>query len=359
MQFGIYTFGDRVPNPHTGVAATAVERAKEVLAAARLCDELGLDVFGVGEHHRRDTLISSPAVILSAIAAQTKKITLTSATTVLSTLDPVRVFEDFATLDVLSEGRTEIMVGRGAFTESYPLFGKPIESRDALFAEHLDLLIRLNEVRNEDSGVTWQGQFRPPLRDSQISPRRTRPMPLWIGVGVTPESARRAGVLGLPMNVAVLGMSSRLAHLAETYRRAGSRHPERLRVAISRHMHIQRDGKAARDEFHPHHARYFEAMGRSGMCRADFDAAVAVKDGLMVGSPAEVAEKILRDHELFKHERFLAQVDIGGLPYARVAAVIELFATEVVPIVKRALANAETSEPAVTPSASNRAPQDA
>jgi alkanesulfonate monooxygenase SsuD/methylene tetrahydromethanopterin reductase-like flavin-dependent oxidoreductase (luciferase family) len=339
MEFGLYTFGDRVPNPQTNVAVTAVERARDVLAQARLAEELGLDVFGVGEHHRKDTLISSPAVILAAIAAQTKRIKLTSATTVLSTLDPVRVFEDFATLDVLSEGRAEIIAGRGAFTESYPLFGASLDDRDALFAEHLELLMRLNESRS-DAGVTWEGKFRSPLRDSQISPRPTRVMPLWIGVGVTPESARRAGALGLPMNLAVLGMSSRLAHLGETYRRAGSKHASQLRIAIARHMHIQRDGNAARDTFHPHHARYFEAMGRSGMCRADFDAAVAVKDGLMVGSPAEIAEKILRDHELFRHERFIAQVDIGGLPEATVREVIELFATEVVPEVKRALANA-------------------
>jgi alkanesulfonate monooxygenase SsuD/methylene tetrahydromethanopterin reductase-like flavin-dependent oxidoreductase (luciferase family) len=335
MELGLYTFGDMVAHPETGAALSPGQRTAEILAAARLADERGLDVFGLGEHHRLDTLVSSPAVMLSAIAAQTKQIALTSATTVLPTLDPVRVFEDFATADLVSGGRVEIIAGRGAFTESYPLFGVSLDDRDARFAEHLELLLRLRDV-GDGERITWHGRFRAPLEAAQVAPRPARRIPIWVGVGVTPESARRAGALGLPMNLALLSLGGRMAHLADAYREAAAGKPG-TRVALSRHMHIQKDGKRARDDFYLHLAHYFHAMGRPKMSRADFDALAEAEDGLMVGDPEEVAQKIVREHAMFRHDRFIAQVDIGGMPYAKVAEAIELFAGEVAPRVRRAL----------------------
>lgn len=315
---------------------TAGERLRGIVDAAKLADEAELDVFGLGEHHRLDCVVSSPPVVLAAIAQVTKRLQLTSATTVLPTVDPVRVFEDFATVDLLSNGRAEILAGRGAFTESFPLYGYDLQQRDALFAEHLQLLLRLNE----EERVTWEGRLRSPLRDAQIAPRPLRGrMPIWVGVGVTPESAARAGALGLPMNLAILGTHARMKPLVDVYRQAVEEagHPaDTAEVAVSSHMCIQRTSQQARDLFHQHHAHYFRKMGRAGLSRADFDAVVDPPDGLLVGSPQEVADKILLGHELFGHDRYMGQIDIGGLPFARVAEVIELFATEVAPIVRKA-----------------------
>src|ERR1700735_3762677 len=191
MDLGLYTFGDLTPDPHTGVAVSAAQRCAEIVAAAKLADAAGFDVFGVGEHHRLDMAISSPAVVMAALAQATTRIRLTSAVTVLSTLDPVRVFQDFATVDLLSGGRAEIIAGRGAFTESFPLFGADLSDYDALFAEKLDLLLKLNE----SARVTWQGRFRPPLQDAEVSPRPLGKLPIWVGIGGTPDSAARAGEL--------------------------------------------------------------------------------------------------------------------------------------------------------------------
>jgi alkanesulfonate monooxygenase SsuD/methylene tetrahydromethanopterin reductase-like flavin-dependent oxidoreductase (luciferase family) len=250
-------------------------------------------------------------------------------------VDPVRVFEDFATVDLLSGGRAEILAGRGAFTESFPLFGYDIDKRDALFAEHLELLLLMNEHER----VTWSGKLRPALEDAQIAPRPLRGrLPIWVGVGVSNASAARAAKLGLPMNLAILGTSARMKPIVDAYRAAGAEagHPEKLRVAISSHMHIQDDGRRARDEFHGIHSRYFQSYGRPGTTRAEFDALVDPKDGLLVGSPSEIAEKILAAHELFGHDRYMGQIDIGGLPFAKVATTIELFATKVAPVVRSA-----------------------
>lgn len=336
MELGLYTFGDLVVDPVSAKAATAATRLREVVEAAKLADESGLDVFGVGEHHRLDCAISSPPVVLSAIAPLTRRIRLSSATTVLPTIDPVRVFEDFATLDLLSDGRAEIIAGRGAFVESYPLFGYDLNDRDALFAEHLDVLLRCNA----SSRVTWQGKLRSALSDAEIAPRPLRgELPIWVGVGATAASASRAGSLGLRMSLAILGTSARMKPLVDGYRRAGiaAGHPaDRLEIGIASHMFLHEDSQQARDLFHPRHAAYFRAMGRPGLSRSEFDALVAPPDGLLVGSPAEVADKILLQHELFGHDRYIAQCDIGGLPYRHVANTIELFANEVAPSVRRA-----------------------
>ena len=304
MELGLYTFGDVTPDPHTGRAIGISQRYAEVLAAAKLADEAGLDVFGVGEHHRLDIPISSPAAVMAAVAAGTKRIRLTSAVTVLSTLDPVRVFQDFATVDLLSGGRAEIIAGRGAFTESFPLFGADLSDYDALFAEKLDLLLKLNESER----VTWQGCFRPPLSDAEISPRPIGKLPIWVGVGGTPDSALRAGELGLPVILAnITQPPANFAGQIAAYRR---RYAERghdagnLRVAIATHVHVARDSQTALEEFYPHYSAYFrEHLRRANPAgdvpRSVFEQRAGAKGPIFVGSPQQVVDKLLYERELF------------------------------------------------------------
>ncbi|MDR7075880.1 putative LLM family oxidoreductase [Neobacillus niacini] len=342
IEIGIYTLADIGPDPLTGKTITAQQRVKEIIQAAKLADEAGLDVFGVGEHHRLDYAVSSPAVVLSAIAQVTERIKLTSTTSVLSTLDPVRLFEDFATLDLLSDGRAEILAGRGAFIESFPLFGYSTNDYDELFTEHMDLLLQLN--RNEK--VTWSGNYRSALKNAEISPRPVQErMPIWIGVGGTPESAVRAGRFGVGMALAILGGDPlRFKPLVDIYRNAGleaGHSPEELKVGVTGHAFIANTTQQAKDEFFPYYSNYWSYVNRqrgmgTRMSREDFEHMASPNTALFVGSPQQIVEKVLRQHELFGHTRFLAQVDIGGLPFNKVAENIELLATEVVPVVKKA-----------------------
>ncbi|WP_342430991.1 LLM class flavin-dependent oxidoreductase [Neobacillus sp. FSL H8-0543] len=342
IEIGIYTLADIGPDPLTGETISANQRLKEVIQAAKLADEAGLDVFGVGEHHRLDYAVSSPAVMLSAIAQVTKQIKLTSTTSVLSTLDPVRLFEDFATLDLLSNGRAEIIAGRGAFIESFPLFGYSTNDYDELFQEHMELLLKLNQ--NET--VTWNGTFRPSLRNAEIAPRPLQEqIPIWIGVGGTPESAIRAGKFGVGMALAILGGDPlRFKPLVDLYRKAGmeaGHSPESLKVGVTGHAYIGKTTQEAKDEFFPYYSNYWSYVNRqrgmgSRMSREDFEHMTSPNTALFVGSPQQIVEKVLQQHELFGHKRFLAQVDIGGLPYHKVAKNIELLATEVAPMIKKA-----------------------
>jgi probable LLM family oxidoreductase len=342
IEIGIYTLADIGPDPLTNQTITPKQRMNEMIQAAMLADEAGLDVFGVGEHHRLDYASSSPAVILAAIAQATNRIKLTSTTSVLSTLDPVRLFEDFATLDLLSDGRAEILAGRGAFIESFPLFGYSTNDYDELFTEHMDLLLQLN--KNER--VTWSGDFRPPLRNAEISPRPIQEeIPIWIGVGGTPESAIRAGRFGVGMALAILGGDPlRFKHLVDLYRKAGmeaGHSPDVLKVGVTGHAFIAESTQQAKDEFFPYYSNYWSYVNRqrgmgSRMSRADFEHMASPNTALFVGSPQQIVEKVLHQHELFGHKRFLAQVDIGGLPYHKVAKNIELLATEVAPVIKKA-----------------------
>ena len=344
MELGLYTFGD-LPVGTTGGEA-ARRRMAEVIEAAKLADGAGLSVFGVGEHHRSDYAISSPAVVLGAVAAVTRRIRLTTAVTILSSADPVRVFEDFATVDLLSAGRAELTVGRGAFVESFPLFGHDLDDYDALYDEKLDLLLRLVA----DERVTWQGRFRPALRDAEVAPRPigTEP-PIWIGAGGTPASAVRAGRAGLPLNLANIGGEpARFVPFVDLYRRSflpAGHGPASPRVGISGHLHVGRVSQRARDEFYPHYARYMahNLPNRDRgwqVSRADYEALAGPRGALFVGSPQQIVDKILYEHELFGHDRFMAQVDIGGLPFAKVADAIELLAADVLPVVRRALQRA-------------------
>jgi probable LLM family oxidoreductase len=330
VQLGLITFAD------VG-SLTPQERLKNLLEEARLADELGLDVFGVGEHHRPDFAVSAPVVALAAIAAQTSRIRLTSAVTVLSSDDPVRVFEAFAELDLLSGGRAEIMAGRGSFTESFPLFGYDLEDYDELFAEKLELLLALrsNEV------VSWRGRHRAPLEDQGVWPRPLQdPLPVWIAVGGTPTSVARAGVLGLPLTIAIIGgQPDRFVPLVDLYRRAaveGGHDPATLPVAINTHAFVGDDAA-----FAPHYMAMMSRIGRERgwppMTREQYAALRSPRGALAVGSPEEVAEKILYEHELFGHQRYLAHMSVGAVAHADVMRSIERFGTEVAPLVRAEL----------------------
>ncbi|MGJ9458334.1 LLM class flavin-dependent oxidoreductase [Oceanobacillus sp. CF4.6] len=343
IEVGIYTFGDIGPDPLTGKTISMKQRMDEIIRAAKLAEDAGLDIFGVGEHHRLDYAVSSPAVVLSAIAGATKRIKLTSATSVLSTLDPVRLYEDFATLDLISDGRAEILAGRGAFIESFPLFGYSTDDYNELFSEHMDLLLKLNE--NEI--VTWNGKFRSPLNDAEISPRPVqKQLPIWIGVGGTPESAARAGRLGVGMALAILGGDPmRFKSLVDIYRRAGlqaGHSPDKLNVGVTGHTYLAKTTEEAKDEFYPYYANYWNYVNRqrgmgTRMSREDFEQLASPETALFVGSPEQVVEKILHQHELYGHTRFLAQIDIGGIPFQKLEKNIELLATEVIPMLNKAI----------------------
>lgn len=347
MEIGIYTFGDITPDPHTGRAIPAAQRYAEMLAAAKLADAAGLDVFGVGEHHRMDLPVSSPAVVMAALASATQRIRLTSAVSILSTLDPVRVFQDFATVDLLSGGRAEIIAGRGAYIESFALFGADMADYDALFSEKLDLLLKLKGHER----VTWQGRFRPPLNNAEILPQPMGRLPIWLGVGGNPESALRAGDLGLPVILA--NISQPPANFKEQIAAYRQRHAAKghdaatRKVAIATHAYVAKDSQTALREFYPYYNAYFAAhvprANFAGEVSPDVYATRAGATGpIFVGSPQQIVDKLMYERELFAHDRFLAQVDIGGLPYAQVAQSIELLATHVLPAMRKpAPANAD------------------
>jgi alkanesulfonate monooxygenase SsuD/methylene tetrahydromethanopterin reductase-like flavin-dependent oxidoreductase (luciferase family) len=335
MQFGLYSFGDLTADPVSGARLSAAERLAEVRAQARLADAAGLSVFALGEHHRLDFAVSATTVALAAIAAETERIRLASAVTILATADPVRVFEEYATLDLISGGRAEIIAGRGVYTESFPLFGHRTEDQDALYAENLELLLKLNAAPR----VSWQGRFRAALADAEISPQPLRPIPIWVGTGGTLASAERAGRLGLPLSLGNITLPpEKLAPAVAAYRAAGAAagHRATLRVGVAKHLYLARDSRRARDEFFPRYAGYIASHSTSQYSRVEvtrevFEQRAAPGGALHVGSPQEIVDKIGRERELFGHERLIAQIDIGGLPFAKVAEAIELLAAEVMP----------------------------
>ncbi|SOC36068.1 LLM class flavin-dependent oxidoreductase [Ureibacillus acetophenoni] len=343
FEIGVYTLADIGPNPLTGTTISAEERVKEIIEMAKLADEAGLDIFGVGEHHRLDYAVSSPAVILAAIAMVTKNIRLTSTTSVLSTLDPVRLFEDFAQLDLISGGRAEVLAGRGAFIESFPLFGYDLNDYNELFEEHLELF----QLLNENEFVTWEGKFRSALNNAQIAPRPVqKEIPLWIGVGGTYESALRAGRLGVGMALAILGGDPiRFKYLVDGYFEAAHEagHPnDKLKIGVTGHTYIADTIDQAREEFFPYYANYWTYVNKQrGMgfriTEEGFKGMTAPNSALFVGGPNEIVEKILHQYELFGHTRFMAQVDIGGVPFRDIERSIELLATKVAPVVKKAI----------------------
>src|SRR5260221_8919815 len=297
MQVGIDSFAAAFDD--SSLAVSPQDRLRHLVEQIEHADQLGLDVFGVGEHHRREFLDSAAAVILGAAAARTRRIRLTSAVTVLSAADPVRVFQSFATLDLLSRGRAEMIVGRGSSIEAFPLFGYRLEDYDSLFAEKLGLLL---EIR-ENEHVTWSGKHRPALTGQGVYPRPVQsPLPLWLGVGGTPESFVRAGALGLPLMVAIIGGETRrFRPLIDLYREAGRRAghpPEQLKVGVHALGYVAETSKQAADDFYPGYARAFTDIGKERgwgpVTRAHFDAQLGPNGALLVGTPEEVTEKILR-----------------------------------------------------------------
>lgn len=345
MELGIYSFGETDPRTATDPRVVA-QRVQHLLEEIELADQVGLDVFGVGEHHRPDYVVSSPAVILAAAAARTSRIRLTSAVTVLSSDDPVRVFQDFATLDLISNGRAEVMAGRGSFIESYPLFGQDLDDYDALFAEKLALLLTLSE----SDVVTWKGTHRSSIDARGVYPRPLQqPLPVWIAVGGTPASVMRAGALGLPLAIAIIGGSpERFAPMVQLYRDAARRaghDPATLPVSINSHGFIATDATRAADVAFP---PYLDSMGRIGRergwpppTRRQFDAEISAHGALFVGNPQQVIDKILYEHELFRHQRTLLQFSVGPMLHADIMRSIELFGSVVAPAVRKALAVGE------------------
>jgi probable LLM family oxidoreductase len=331
VELGVYTFAEVHPRDGESWAAAAARRMAELLEEAELADRLGLEVFGVGEHHRPDFAVSSPATALAAIASRTRDIRLTSAVTVLSSDDPVRVFQDFATIDLVSNGRAEIMAGRGSFVESFPLFGFDLDDYDTLFADKLERLLAIRDgERVNDLDV-----YPRPLQD---------PLPVWLAVGGNPPSAIRAGTLGLPMALAIIGGEpARFAPLVDLYRRAGG-----SEVSINSHAYVADSDEQAADEFFPGYAAMMNRIGAergwSPMVRPQFDALRSPRGALLVGSPETVAKKVVAQHEIFGHRRFLAQMSVGTMPHEQVMRSIELFGTEVAPAVREALA-ASVQEP--------------
>jgi probable LLM family oxidoreductase len=347
MQIGVYTFAETTPNPHTGQIVSSAQRLRDLMEEIELADQVGLDVFGVGEHHRPDFAVSAPAVVLAAAAERTKRIRLTSAVTVLSSDDPVRVFQDFATLDLLSNGRAEIMAGRGSFIESFPLFGYDLGDYDELFAEKLDLLLKLRA----NERVTWSGRHRPPLRELGVYPRPVQnPLPIWIAVGGTPASVVRAAELGLPLALAIIGGApEQFAPLIALYRDVGQRaghDASRLRVGINSHAFLADDSQHAAETFFPSYAEAMTRIGRERgwppTTRRQFDASRSPRGALLVGDPQEVIDKILYEHELFAHDRFLAQFTVGSIAHDKVMRSIELLGTKVAPAVRSALQRSES-----------------
>lgn len=341
MEIGIDSFVATAPDPATGEILTSGQRIGNLLEEIALADRVGVDVFGIGEHHRREYADSAPAILLAAAAARTERIRLTSAVTVLSAADPVRVFQEFSTVDLISRGRAEIVVGRGSFTEAYPLFGIDLEDYDSLFIEKLNLLLNIRA----HTEVTWSGKHRAPLTGQGVYPRPWQnPLPVWVGVGGTPGSFVRAGVLGLPLMVAIIGgQPHRFRPLIDAYREAGERAghaPEKLKVGIHCLGHIAETDDQAADDFFPGYARTFTEIGRERgwppTTRLQFDALRGPSGALFVGDAETVARKILAVSEaLGGLSRMTMQMSVAALPHRKALSAIELLGKEVIPRVKR------------------------
>lgn len=338
MELGLFSFAEVPPGQ------TQSSRLRDLVEEIELADQLGLDVFGVGEHHRPDYASSAPAVVLAAAASRTERIRLTSAVTVLSSEDPVRAFQQYATLDLLSDGRAEMIVGRGSFTESFPLFGQDLRDYDSLFSEKLQLLLQLRE----EERVTWSGRHRPKLTGQGVYPRpKQDPLPIWIAVGGTPNSVIRAGVLGLPLAIAIIGgQPARFAPLVDLYYKAAAEaghDPSTLRVSINAHGFLadttERAVEIAYAPFKATMDRIGRERGWPPQSRAHFDAERSLEGALILGSAQEAIDKILYAHELFGHDRHLLQLTVGPIDHADVMRAIEIYGRDVAPVVREEVAS--------------------
>ncbi|MDX3926956.1 MAG: LLM class flavin-dependent oxidoreductase [Shinella sp.] len=351
MELGLYTFADVDPNA-ADKGREGERRIRDLIEEIELADQVGLDVFGLGEHHRPDYAASAPAVILAAAAARTKNIRLTSAVTVLSSDDPVRVFQQFSTVDLISGGRAEIMAGRGSFIESFPLFGYALDDYDQLFSEKLDLLLALNESEK----VSWSGTMRAPLPGLGVYPRPlSGRLPIWIAVGGTPQSVARAGAYGLPLALAIIGGTpSRYAPLFDLYREAARRSGQdetKLRTSINVHGFIADTTELAADRFYGPQAEVMNRIGRERgwgpTSRTQFDQSYGPTGHLFLGDPETVAKKIVAHRRIFRNDRFLLQMAIGLMPHGEIMRGIELYGTKVAPMVRELLAG--EAEQAIVP----------
>jgi probable LLM family oxidoreductase len=340
MEIGIDSFVATLADPTTGDLLDPVKRLENLLEEVELADQAGLDVFGIGEHHREEFLDSAPIVLLAAAAARTKRIRLASAVTVLSATDPVRVFQEFATLDLISKGRAEIVAGRGSFTEAYPLFGLDLNDYETLFSEKLELLLKIRDNLH----VHWAGKHRPPLTGQAVYPRPLQnPLPIWVGVGGTPASFVRAGKLGLPLTVAIIGGEPhRFRPLVDLYRETGQRaghSPDKLKVAVHAPGYVADTTKQAADEFYPGYARMFTQIGKERgwppTRRAHYDALLGTTGALIIGDAETVAKKIHHiDEALGGIARLDMQMSPGTLPHAKALRAIELLGSRVAPLVR-------------------------
>ncbi|MWV46320.1 LLM class flavin-dependent oxidoreductase [Paenibacillus sp. HJL G12] len=348
MEIGISTFVETTPDAHTGEVISHAQRLRDVVEEIVLADQVGLDIFGVGEHHRKDYAASSPAMVLAAAAPQTKRIRLTSAVTVLSSADPVRVFQDFATLDGISNGRAEIMAGRGSFIESFPLFGYDLNDYDELFDEKLELLLKIRESEK----VTWKGGHRPAINNLGVYPRPVQdPLPVWIGSGGNQESVIRAGLLGLPLVLAIIGgKPTQFAPLVQLYKRAAAHAGHditKLPVASHSHGFIAEETELAADKFFPSTQAAMNVLGRERgwgqYDRSSFDFARSFEGALYVGDPETVARKIIHLRKKVGITRFMLHVPVGSMPHEDVMRAIELLGTEAAPIVREEIARWEAA----------------
>ena len=343
MELGLMSFADMEPEKQAGLGISAHQRIKNLMEEIQLADQLDLDVFGIGEHHRPDYAVSSPAVILGAAAVLTKKIKLTSAVTVLSSDDPVRVYQTFATVDQLSNGRVEIMAGRGSFIESFPLFGYDLEDYEGLFTDKMDLLLKINQ----STKVTWKGKHRAPLNNLGVYPRAFQDqIPIWLAAGGTPASAVRAAKLNIPLMLAIIGgMPEQFVRFINLYKdscKELGRSKQEIQLGVNNHFYVGEDSEIAAKEFYPFYATMMDRVGRERgwqpLTRPQFDYLREPRGALMVGSVQQVVDKILYEHEIFGNTRFLAQASVGTVPHNKILKSIELFGTKVVPEVRRALA---------------------
>ncbi len=341
MELGISMFGDLAYNSQTQKRKTAQQRLKEMLEEIKLADEVGLDVFGLGEHHRPDYSVSSPQTVLAAAATITKNIKLGSAVSVLSSDDPIRLYQQFATIDLISDGRAEIMVGRGSFIESFPLFGYDLKDYDRLFEEKLQLLLTLNN--NEI--INWEGHFRAPISRQEIFPKPLhQKLPVWIAVGGTPESVLRAAKLGLPLTIAIIGgYPVQFEPLLRMYKEqyfANGYSKENYQLGVNSHLFVGNDA-SVRDVYFPYYAAQMNHIGKergwSPFSRAQFEATAAPDGAYFMGGPEEITDKILQQHEIFNHTRFVGQIDVGGPDHSLIMKSIELFGTRVAPEVRKHL----------------------
>ena len=348
FEVGIYSFVELTADSATGAILSPATRLANLMETIELADQVGLDVFGIGEHHRPEFVASSPAIILAAAAARTKRIRLTSAVTVLSSDDPVRVFQNFATLDLLSHGRAEIMAGRGSFTESFPLFGYDLHDYDSLFAEKLALLLELRDAEK----VTWSGKHRAALQEQGIYPRPYQePLPVWIAVGGTPNSVVRAATLGLPLAIAIIGgMPENFGALVQLYREAAKQAGHdgtHLPVSINSHGFIADTTQAAIDAYYPTATVMMNKIGRergwAPITRQQLEGSRTLRGADFVGTPDQIIEKILFQHEIFGHQRLLLQLGVGTIEHTQMLHAIELLGTKVAPVVRAEIARRTTS----------------